>query len=120
MTLAAPREDKIDLAEILADMVELGGSDLLLKSGNRPVVRIRGELQPVSEDHDPLGPWQTEQLLYTMISTGRIKEFENNGEIDFAYSVPGLARFRVSGYKQRGTVSIVMRIVPKAAGSIES
>jgi twitching motility protein PilT len=101
-------------------MVELGGSDLLLKAGTPPVVRMRGELQLLSEDHDPLGPWQTEQLLYSMITTGRIKEFETHGEIDFAYSVPGLARFRVSGYKQRGSVSIVMRVVPKAVGSIES
>jgi twitching motility protein PilT len=101
-------------------MVELGGSDLLLKVANRPLVRVRGELQALSADDDPLRPWQTEQLLYSMITTGRIKEFENNGEIDFAYSAPGIARFRVSAYKQRGSVSVVMRVVPPAAGSIDS
>jgi twitching motility protein PilT len=120
MALAAVKETEIDLAHLLDRMVELGGSDLLLKVANRPLVRVRGELQPLGVDEDPLAPWQTEQLLYNMINTGRIKEFENNGEIDFAYSAPGIARFRVSAYRQRGSVSVVMRVVPQAAGTVDS
>src|SRR5579884_4283393 len=120
MAPVAAREEEIDLAHLLQRMVELGGSDLLLKVANRPLVRVRGELQPVDPQLEPLRSWQTEHLLYSMISTGRIKEFENNGEVDFAYSAPGLARFRVSAYKQRGSVSIVMRVVPQAVASIES
>jgi twitching motility protein PilT len=120
MSLATVTETGIDLADLLDRMVELGGSDLLLKVANRPLVRVRGELQPLSDDESPLRPWQTEQLLYNIMTTGRIKEFENNGEIDFAYSAPGIARFRVSAYRQRGSVSVVMRVVPPAAGSIDS
>jgi len=120
MPLATRTETSIDLTQILDRMVELGGSDLLLKVANHPLVRVRGDLQTVSEDNAPLLPWQTEHLLYNMLSTGRIKEFETYGEIDFAYSAPGIARFRVSAYKQRGSVSIVMRVVPPAPGSIGS
>ena len=120
MALAAVTENEIDLADLLDRMVELGGSDLLLKVANAPLVRVWGELQPLDTGDGPLRPWQTERLLYNMLTTGRIKEFETNGEIDFAYSAPGIARFRVSAYRQRGSISIVMRVVPSAPGSIES
>jgi twitching motility protein PilT len=120
MTPATTTETAIDIADLLDRMVEVGGSDLLLKVSNHPLVRVRGELRPLNDDDGPLAAWQTEHLLYTMMTTGRIKEFETNGEIDFAYSAPGIARFRVSGYRQRGSVSIVMRVVPAAAGTVES
>src|SRR5579862_2942769 len=120
VTVAAAKQNAIDLASLLEHMVREEGSDLLLKVGNRPLVRVRGVLRPVDPSHEKLNAGQTEQLLYNMISTSKIKDFENHGEIDFAYSAPGLGRFRVSGYVQRGSVSIVMRIVPSHHSSIES
>ena len=108
----------IDLAAILLRMVEVEASDLLLKVGNRPLVRVRGLLEPVSGNDALLEPWQTERLLHTMLPESQIKEFENVHELDFAYSAPGLGRFRVSAYKQRGSISIAMRLVPQTVGSI--
>jgi twitching motility protein PilT len=111
-------ERGIDLAEILLRMVEIDASDVLLKVGNRPLVRVRGLLQSANDGDGPLEPWQIEHLLHTMLPEARIKEFETVGELDFAYSAPGVGRFRVSAYKQRGSVSIAMRLVPNSVGSI--
>jgi twitching motility protein PilT len=99
-------------------MNQLGGSDLLLKVGNRPLIRVNGVLQAVDPAAGPLQPMETEQLLHDMLMDTKLKEFENTHEIDFAYSAPGLGRFRVSAYLQRGTVSIAMRAVPYAVNTI--
>jgi twitching motility protein PilT len=111
--------DMLDLAVVLQRMSQLGGSDLLLKVGNRPLIRVNGVLQAVDPADGPLQPMETEQLLHDMLMDTKLKEFENTHEIDFAYSAPGLGRFRVSAYLQRGSVSIAMRAVPYAVNSIE-
>ncbi len=111
-------EDQVDLAAILTRMVELAGSDVLLKAGNRPLVRVDGLLDEMDENHPPLQTWQLEQLLHDLLPDSKIKDFEIDHEIDFAYSVPQLARFRVSAYMQRGAVSIALRVVPYAVSSI--
>ena len=118
MTFSDPVEDQVDLAEILTRMVELGGSDVLLKGGNRPLVRVDGLLDDLDPESSLLEAWQLEQLLHDLLPDSKIKDFENDHEIDFAYSVPHLARFRVSAYLQRGTVSIALRVVPYAVSSI--
>ena len=100
-------------------MVELGGSDLLVKVGNRPLVRVDGVLDSLPGDAgDPLEPWETEALLHELLPQVKIKEFEDTHEVDFAYSVPELARFRVSAYMQRGSVSIAFRVIPYSVKSI--
>ncbi len=118
MSVLEPVEQAIDLADLLTRMVARGASDLLLKADNRPLVRVDGILDVLDEHDQPLAAWQTERLLHSMLSETRIKEFEENHEVDFAYTAPGLARFRVSGYLQRGQISIAMRLVPYAVDSI--
>jgi len=101
-----------DLQRALHAVVEQGGSDLHLKVPSRPLVRVRGELTPI-EDTDPLSPADTERVLREMLTASeRLAEFARDGEIDFSYTVRGLARFRVNAFRQRGSISIACRVVP--------
>ncbi len=118
MRLLDADEDAVDLYELLMVMMQRGASDLLLKVGNRPLLRVNGVLESAGSGEAPLQPWQTEQLLHDLLPDTKIKEFETAHEIDFAYSAPGLARFRASAYMQRNSVSIAMRVVPYAVRSI--
>jgi twitching motility protein PilT len=101
-----------DLQRALHAVVEQGGSDLHLKVPSRPLIRLRGELTSI-EDTDPLSPADTERVLREMLTASeRLAEFARDGEIDFSYTVRGLARFRVNAFRQRGSISIACRVVP--------
>ena len=101
-----------DLQRALRAVVEQGGSDLHLKVPARPLIRLRGELTPI-EETDPLSPADTERVLREMLTASeRLAEFARDGEIDFSYTVRGLARFRVNAFRQRGSISIACRVVP--------
>jgi twitching motility protein PilT len=101
-----------DLQRALHAVVELGGSDLHLKVPSRPLIRLRGELTPI-EETEPLSPADTERVLREMLTASeRLAEFARDGEIDFSYTVRGLARFRVNAFRQRGSISIACRVVP--------
>lgn len=105
------RTTGLDLVDVLERIVALGASDLHLKVGNRPLVRVHGRLAPVDPDAAPLTPQDTEGALHNLLPQDRIADFERTHEIDFAYSAHGLGRFRVNAYRQRGTIAIVMRTV---------
>jgi twitching motility protein PilT len=109
-----------DLAQILIDAVERGASDIVIKAGNSPLARIKGELIRLYPDNPPLMPPDTESMVRQLMPEYRIKEFENEQEADFAYAVPGLGRFRVNAFKQRGSTSMVMRAIPVEAPTFES
>ena len=108
-----------DLIQALTQVIELDGSDLCVKAGNRPLVRIDGELRWLDPKARRLGPQDTIEVLHSVLPDARVQEFETLHEIDFAYSVPNLGRFRVNGYMQRGAVSMVFRLVPHAIRSLE-
>jgi twitching motility protein PilT len=108
-----------DIAEILIDAVARGASDILIKAGNSPLARIDGELQRIYPDGEKLMPPDTEQMVRRLMPESRIKEFENEQEADFAYAVPGLGRFRVNAFRQRGSVSIVLRSIPMEAPTFD-
>ena len=101
-----------DMAQVLQDAVKRGASDILIKAGNGPLARIDGELIPLYDDAPKLMPPDTERMAKELMPEYRIKEFENEQEADFAYAVPGLGRFRVNAFRQRGSVSLVMRSIP--------
>lgn len=101
-----------DVAQVLIDAVERGASDILIKVGSSPLARIDGELGPLYPGAETLMPPDTEQMARQLMPEFRIKEFENEQEADFAYAVPGLGRFRVNAFKQRGSVSMVLRAIP--------
>ena len=86
--------------DLLEQMVARNASDLHVTVGAHPVVRVRGKLEPLQEI-PPLTPDVTQQLLYRILSTEQQKHLEVDRQIDFAHSIPGLARFRVNVYWQR-------------------
>jgi twitching motility protein PilT len=101
-----------DLQRALHAVVERGGSDLHLKVPSLPLVRLQGELTPI-EEAEALSPADTERVLREMLTASeRLAEFARDGEIDFSYTVRGLARFRVNAFRQRGSISIACRVVP--------
>jgi twitching motility protein PilT len=101
-----------DLQQALNAVVEEGGSDLHIKVPSRPLMRLQGSLTPL-EDTEPLTPADTERVLREMLTASdRLAEFAREGEIDFSYTVRGLARFRVNAFRQRGSISIACRVVP--------
>lgn len=97
--------------ELVNELVTLDGSDLHLKVGAPPSVRVHGGLSGL-EGHEALRPVDTEEILREIIPSKLVGEFEAEGEADFSYAVEGVGRFRVNAFRQRGSVSIVMRFIP--------
>ena len=99
------------LTDLASRLVEMGGSDLHLKVPAPPAVRARGRLAYL-EGHPPLQPEDTAAILASIIPEAVAGEFESDGEADFSLSLPGIGRFRVNAFTQRGSASIVMRYIP--------
>ena len=95
--------------ELLHEMVSRNASDLHIKAGSPPVVRIDGELHLL--DEPPLSPEDTKDAAASIMTDKQIRRFSEHNEIDFAYSAPHTGRFRVNIYRQRGSISIAMRQV---------
>jgi twitching motility protein PilT len=107
-----------DLQQALRTVVEREGSDLHLKVPSPPLMRIQGSLERIGTE--PLAPADTERVLREMLTANdRLSEFAKEGEIDFSYTVSGLARFRVNAFRQRGSISIACRLVPFSIRSID-
>src|SRR5215475_12553306 len=87
-------------------------SDLHITSGSPPLLRMRGKLGAL-EEFEPFSPEETRDLLYRILSTEQQKRLEIDRQIDFSYSVPGVARFRVNVYFQKDTLAAAFRLVPK-------
>jgi twitching motility protein PilT len=96
--------------ELLKQLVTAGGSDLHLKVGMPPIMRIDGTLKQVSRDR--LSADTLNQMVFGILNEKQKRDFTTQNELDFAYGVPGVARFRVNLCVQRGTPRVVMRIVP--------
>ncbi len=111
-------EPVLNINDILKISVERRASDLHLKVGSPPVLRIDGRLMPMVE-HKRLTQEDVVKLAFSMMSQPQKDRFKAKNEADFAYGVPGLGRFRVNVFMQRGTVGIVMRAIPTKMASIE-
>ena len=109
----------IDIDKLLKRVVEKEGSDLHLRVPSQPIIRIDGELR-VQEDLLPLTAKDAEAVLEQITSSEQKSSFLREMELDFAYSVPGLARYRVNVMRQRGTLSICFRLVPTDIDTIEA
>jgi twitching motility protein PilT len=107
-----------DIASALKTLVEREGSDLHVKVDSPPIARMHGELIPL-EGFGRLSSEDTEQGFREMAEPRSVVEFEADGEADFAYALPGVSRFRVNVFKQRGAVSIVCRAIPFEIRSID-
>ncbi len=101
-----------DIDQALTYMVEREGSDLHLKADSPPVARVHGDLWAL-QGSTPLAPEDTEAVFEHVAAESTIRqEFADDGEADFSYEIPGVSRFRVNAFRQRGTVSLVMRAIP--------
>jgi twitching motility protein PilT len=108
-----------DIDAALMRVIETESSDLHLKVPSRPIIRRHGKLEPI-EDMEPLRPEDTENTLFHMLTEeSKLEAFRAEREIDFSYSIPGVARFRVNAFVQRGSVSIVCRAIPFAIKTAE-
>jgi twitching motility protein PilT len=108
----------IDFADLLMEVVERRASDLHLAAGARPRLRIRGRLQPL-ESFPVLTPQATREIVYSILSGDQRQRLETNWQLDFAYSIPGHARFRVNAYYQRGAIGAAFRLIPYGLSSID-
>ncbi|HET8820111.1 MAG TPA: type IV pilus twitching motility protein PilT [Thermoleophilaceae bacterium] len=101
-----------DVDAALMTVIEEEASDLHLKVPSKPMVRRHGKLVPL-EGYEKLRPEDTEATLFHMLTDeAKLESFRNEREVDFSYSVPGVARFRVNAFVQRGTISLVCRAIP--------
>lgn len=107
----------VDLDELLRFAIHVGASDLHVKVGSRPRVRIDGRLEET--EFTPVGPSDTERIAFNILPKHRADEFMTNSEADFAYAVAGLGRFRVNIFRQRGSIGMVFRRVVPGIPSFE-
>lgn len=99
----------MNIHELMKYARDINASDLHIKVGSPPIVRVHGELRMVNDIM--LTPLDTEALTKQILGEERFRIFENEGEIDFAYSEKDVGRFRVNAYKQRNTYGIALRVV---------
>ena len=109
----------MELNEILTIALKAKGSDIHIKTGLPPIVRIDGKLHPIP-NAQRLSPEFVAAMADSMMNERQKRIFEETWEVDLAYAVPGLGRFRVSVYHQRGTVAMVFRAISIAIPSLES
>jgi twitching motility protein PilT len=108
-----------DVHQALRTLVELGGSDLHLKVPAPPLARVDGDLKPL-DGQPPLTPEDTSAVLDALLDDAvKREEFEHDQEVDFAFAMSGVARFRVNAFRQRGTISLVCRAIPYGLRTIE-
>ena len=100
-----------DFAEVLTRMVQMGASDVHLTPGVPPAMRDKGKIAPM-DGFPVLSGQETREVIYSILNDDQRKRFENHKQLDFAYAIPGVARFRVNCYFQRGAVSAAFRLVP--------
>ena len=105
------------LPELLQQMVSMQGSDLHVTTNTPPTVRVHGRLTRL--DQPVLGPAETKQLAYSVLTDAQKKRFEETLELDFSFGLKGLARFRCNMFNQRGSVGAVYRLIPEEIKSFQ-
>jgi twitching motility protein PilT len=116
MSTAADTPLSID--ELLRKVKELEASDLHLTPGSEPVVRVRGQLEPL-DGYGKLTPDTVRDVMYRILSTEQQKLLETKRSVDLAYSLPGVARFRVNVFFQRASIGAALRLIPAEIKSLD-
>ena len=101
----------VNLRSLLEEMIERDASDLHIVAGERPKLRVDGDITNSSVDH-VLTPKDTLSIAYSVLTENQKKRFETESELDFSFGIQNLARFRGNCFKQRGCVSLVIRQIP--------
>jgi len=108
---ASSATSSVNLRSLLEEMIERDASDLHITAGERPKLRVDGEITSANVDI-VLSPKDTLQLAYSILTEAQKKRFETEDELDFSFGIQNLARFRGNCFKQRGCVSLVIRQIP--------
>jgi twitching motility protein PilT len=114
----ARHDAKRHLDALLTTTVGLGGSDLHITAGIAPCVRVHGALAPLP-NHPKLTPEDTESLMRSILTDAQWERFERDQELDTAYALPGVSRFRVNVYRQRGAIGSALRAIPHTIRALE-
>jgi len=107
-----------DVDELLQMLIDRGGSDLHVTVGSPPGLRLRGEIVPI-ESLRPLTPKDTTAMVLGLLTEEQRRRFETELELDFAYSIPGVSRFRANVFQQRNSMGAVFRAIPMTIPTIE-
>src|SRR5215208_6056426 len=113
-----PNTSALNLRVLLEEMIERGASDLHISAGERPMLRVDGDMSRSNVDF-VMQPKDTLQLAYSVLTENQKKRFEMEDELDSSFGIQNLARFRGNCFKQRGCVSIVIRQIPFSIKTFE-
>jgi twitching motility protein PilT len=108
----------MELNEILKVAIKGGASDIHLKSGLPPMFRVDGALVPL-KNGERIMPDEIQKMAYAIMNPVQKARFDENREADLAYGIPGLGRFRVNVFQQRGTIGIVFRVIPFGVKTVD-
>jgi len=108
----------MDINELLKTAHSMGASDLHIKVGSHPVIRTNGELAQMTSE-PRLTQEETLKVAFSVMNAGQREMFKKRNDIDLAYSVPGLGRFRCNIFIQRGTIGLVFRVIPMRIPTVE-
>jgi twitching motility protein PilT len=108
----------IDFADLLMEVVSRKASDLHVTAGAHPTIRVRGHLTPL-ENYPKLSGADTREIIYSILNGDQRQRLETYWQLDFAYSIPGHARFRVNAYYQRGAIGAAFRLIPFGLTSLD-
>ncbi len=108
----------VDINELLKKAVQIGASDLHIKAGSVPIIRLHGELTTLSGEKR-LTLEDTANIASTIMNEAQQEAFKKKNEIDISYSIPGFGRFRCNTFVQRGTIGMVFRVIPTKIPDIE-
>src|SRR6476661_2659455 len=100
------------------DVIERRASDLHITASAKPSIRVRGRLTQL-DDYPVLDATDTREIVYSILTNDQRQRLETNWQLDFAYAIPGQARFRVNAYYQRGAVGAAFRLIPFDLTSID-
>ena len=116
--MTAPAVQSLNLRALLEEMIERDASDLHVTAGERPKLRVDGDITNSNIEH-VMQPKDTLQLAYSVLTENQKKRFEMEDELDFSFGIQNLARFRGNVFKQRGCVSMVIRQIPFSIKTFE-
>jgi twitching motility protein PilT len=109
---------RFDFAQLLLDVLERRASDLHITAGSHPMIRVRGRLTPL-DDYPVLDQTDTREVVYSILTNDQRQRLETDWQIDFAYAIPGTARFRVNAYFQRSALGAAFRLIPSVITPID-
>jgi twitching motility protein PilT len=109
---------RFDFADLLLDVLERRASDLHLTAGSQPMIRVRGRLTAL-EEYPKLMPADTREIVYGILTNDQRQRLETDWQIDFAYAIPGRARFRVNAYYQRAAIGAAFRLIPFSIKTVD-